>query len=368
MATLVHAPDGKWKAIIRRKGWPIVAKTFRTKRDAQDWARQAEDEMVRGIFINRADSHGKSIDDALSTYLREITPTKKSSTQYREKGRIKTLREKLKKYSLAAVTPKIVAEYRDERLAEGMSHSSVRLELALLSHLYTIAIKEWRLGLVMNPVAMIWKPKPHEGRTRRLQGDEQAKILRACDAHSNPMLGWMVRVALHTGMRLGEIRTLRVPQVDLKKRIVQLTDTKNGSSRTVPLSKEAAAVLKIAVERPGLSLRPTSTDLVFFGDPNERGEIRGYRIEKAWADVKRDADVPDFRFHDLRHESVSRLVELGLSDQEVAAISGHRSMQMLKRYTHLRAEDLVKRLDAARRSGLTHQREFALKQTRMEKK
>jgi integrase len=345
MATFVQAPDGKWKAIIRRKGWPIVAKTFRTKRDAQDWARQAEDEMVRGIFINRADSHGKSIDDALSTYLREITPTKKPSTQYREKGRIKTLREKLKKYSLAAVTPKIVAEYRDERLAEGMSHSSVRLELALLSHLYTIAIKEWRLGLVMNPVSMIWKPKPHEGRSRRLQGDEQTRILKECDAHSNPMLGWMVRVALHTGMRLGEIRSLRVSQVDLRKRVVQLTDTKNGSPRTIPLTKEAVAVLKLAVERPGLGLRPKNTDLVFFGEPNEKGEIRGYRIEKAWADVKKDAGVPDFRFHDLRHESVSRLVELGLSDQEVASISGHRSMQMLKRYTHLRAEDLVSKLD-----------------------
>lgn len=346
MATLVHAPDGKWKAIIRRKGWPIVAKTFRTKRDAQDWARQAEDEMVRGIFINRADSHGKTIEDALETYLREITPTKKPSTQSRERGRIATLRSKLKQYSLAALTPKIVAEYRDQRLSEGMSHSSVRLELALLSHLYSVAIKEWRMGLVMNPVALIWKPKPHQGRMRRLQGDEQERILAECETHSNPMLGWMVRVALHTGMRLGEIRTLRVSQVDLVKRVIRLSDTKNGSSRTVPLTRDATDVLTRAVERRGLTPRPSTTDLVFFGEPNRNGEIRGYRIEKAWADVKRRSGVSDFHFHDLRHESVSRLVELGLSDQEVASISGHRSMQMLKRYTHLRAEDLVARLDS----------------------
>lgn len=345
MATLVQAPDGKWKAVIRRKGWPIVAKTFRTKRDAQDWARQAEDEMVRGVFINRADSHGMMLATALDRYLSDITPKKKPSTQIREKGRIKTLRGKLKKYSLAALTPKIVAQYRDERLREGKSHSTVRLELALLSNLYTIAIKEWRLGLVMNPVALIWKPAPHKGRERRLQGDEQERLLAACDKRSNPMLGWMVRVALYTGMRLGEIRTLRVPQVDLDARVIRLSDTKNGTSRTVPLTVEAADVLRRAIERKKLSLRPKKTQLVFFGEPNEDGVISGYRIEKAWDDAKKKAGMPDFRFHDLRHESVSRFVELGLSDQEVASISGHRSMQMLRRYTHLRAEDLVARLD-----------------------
>jgi integrase len=104
-------------------------------------------------------------------------------------------------------------------------------------------------------------------------------------------------------------------------------------------------VLKQAIERPGLSARPRKTQLVFFGDPNEDGQIFGYRIEKAWDDAKKKAGAPDFRFHDLRHEAVSRMVELGLSDQEVASISGHKSMQMLRRYTHLRAEDLVSRLD-----------------------
>src|SRR5690606_29181435 len=86
-------------------------------------------------------------------------------------------------------------------------------------------------------------------------------------------------------------------------------------------------------------------DLVFFGEPGRDGVRRPYLFDKAWNDAKKAADLVDFRFHDLRHEAVSRLVEAGLSDQEVSAISGHKSMQMLKRYTHLRAEDLVGKLD-----------------------
>jgi integrase len=341
MATFVQV-GARWKAVIRRAGFPIVSKSFRTKRDAQDWARQAEDEMVRGVFINRANAHRMTVGAALTRYESEISPKKRASTALREKGRIKVVREYLGKYSLAALTPELVSAFRDQRLSDGKSDSTVRLELALLSNLLNVAIKEWRLGLVINPVTLIRKPPPHGGRERRLRAHEEERILTECDKHSNPMLGWMVRVALHTGMRLGEIRSLRVSQVDFSKRVVRLTMTKNGSARTVPLTLTAAEVLRNAVENP---LRPNDTDLVFFGEPGRRGTRQGYRIEKVWADSKKKAGAPDFRFHDLRHEAVSRMVGLGLSDQEVASISGHKSMQMLRRYTHLRAEDLVSRLD-----------------------
>lgn len=143
-------------------------------------------------------------------------------------------------------------------------------------------------------------------------------------------------------MRLSEIGGLRLGQVDLQKRIVRLDITKNSSPRTVPLTRAATIAFQAAVENP---IRPPGTDLVFFGEPGRDGIRRPYLFDKAWADAKKVAGLVNFRFHDLRHEAVSRLVEAGLSDQEVAAISGHKSMQMLKRYTHLRAEDLVGRLD-----------------------
>jgi len=135
---------------------------------------------------------------------------------------------------------------------------------------------------------------------------------------------------------------LRVSQVNLERRVITLTETKNGSSRTVPLSTAATAVVRAALENP---LRPKETDLVFFGEPGRDGIRRPYEFRPGWHRLLKRLGIHGLRFHDLRHEAVSRLVEAGLGDQEVAAISGHKSMQMLRRYTHLRAEDLVKRLD-----------------------
>ncbi|AOV17847.1 integrase [Acidihalobacter aeolianus] len=347
MATITRTKSGTWKAMIRRQGWPTTIKTFRLKRDAQDWARETESAMVRGVYIPRAHGERLTLDRALDRYRLEVTPTKKASTASRETDLAVPLRTALGKYSLAAITPDIVAEYRDRRLAavskktgRPMSASSVRLELALLGHLYAVAIKEWGLGLTLNPVQMIRRPSPGEGRNRRLTGDEEARLLAAVDAHSNPMLGWIVRLALYTGMRQGEILSLTADQVDLDRRVVRLTETKNGSARTVPLSRAAVDVLREALASP---LR-RGTSLVFPGDPRKDGTRRPYTINRVWRFALARAGIVGLRFHDLRHEAVSRLVERGLSDQEVAAISGHKSMQMLRRYTHLRAEDLVDKL------------------------
>jgi len=343
MAALTKTPSGTWKATIRRVGWPTAAKTFRTKRDAEDWARRTEDEMVRGVFIQRAPSEKTTVADALDRYEREIVPTKKASTQRREGARIRELKTHFGKYSLAAVTPDLVGRFRDGRLNQGKANNTVRLELALLGHLFNVAIREWHIGLVFNPVANVRKPSPGEGRNRRLSDTEQIQLLAAVDEHTNPMLGWIVRIAIETGMRQSEILGLRRSQVDLQRRIVRLTDTKNDAARTVPLTKLAVIALQHALDNP---VRPIDTDLLFFGEPGRDGKRRAYQFTKVWNSIKKRTELTDFHFHDLRHEAVSRLVEGGLSDQEVESISGHKSMQMLRRYTHLRAEDLVRKLDA----------------------
>lgn len=343
--------SGTWKAVIRKTGWPTASKTFRTKRDAEDWSRRTEDEMVRGVYIQRAPAERMTVEAALTRYLREVTPTKRESTRISEHKKAQPLLRHLGKYSLAALSADVVAQYRDMRLAGDpdengklvpRSNNTVRLELALLSHLFTVAIKEWGIGLPFNPVANIRRPAPGAGRNRRLTPAESKRLLAAVDAYSNPMFSWIVRIAMETGMRLSEIGGVRLGQVDLQKRIVKLDMTKNSSPRTVPLTKAATAAFQTAIDNP---LRPPETDLVFFGEPGRDGVRRPYLFDKAWNDARKAAGLVDFRFHDLRHEAVSRLVEAGLSDQEVAAISGHKSMQMLKRYTHLRAEDLVGKLD-----------------------
>jgi integrase len=347
MATIVPTPSGTYKALVRMKGWPTTSKTFRLKRDATDWARRTEDEMVRGVFISRSGSERMTAQEALQRYLAEVTPTKKPTTQRSENITAQHLIGFLGKYSMAALSSELVASYRDHRLELGKANNTVRIELAMLSNLFTVAIQEWGLGLTHNPVAMIRKPSPGKGRDRRLTGDEEKRLFLAVEQHSNPMLSWVVKLAIETGMRQSEILNLRLSHVDLRSRVVRLLDTKNNSARTVPLTTAATALLKTAIENP---IRPIDSALIFFGEPGRDGKRRPYQFTKIWSEVKESIGISDLHFHDLRHEAVSRLVEGGLSDQEVASISGHKSMQMLRRYTHLRAEDLVAKLDNIDRS------------------
>ena len=353
MATIVKTPSGTWKAVIRRAGFPTTIKTFRLKKDAEDWSRRTEDEMVRGLFVQRGPSERLSFEKAMERYLAEVTPTKRPQTQIRETRRAAPLVKFFGRYAIAGITPELVAQYRDLRLSgvdrkridgepNPRAPNTVRLELALLGHLFTVAVKEWGIGLTYNPVLNIRRPSPGAGRNRRLNADEESSLLDIIDRHSNPMLRWIVRIALETGMRSSEITTLRRNQVDLERRIVCLLETKNTLPRTVPLTANATALFGEALRNP---IRPIDTDLIFFGEPGKDGKRRPYNFNKVWIDIKRSVGCADFRFHDLRHEAVSRFLEAGLSDQEVSAISGHKSMQMLKRYTHLRAEDLVGRLD-----------------------
>ena len=353
MATIVKTSSGTWKAVIRKSGWPTTVKTFRLKKDAEDWSRRAEDEMVRGVFIQRSSSERMTFEMALKRYLAEVTPTKRPLTQNAERKRSGVILEFFGKYSLSAITSDLIATYRDLRLAgedrikdgkpQPRAANTVRLELALIGHLFTIAIKEWGIGLTVNPILNIRRPTPGPGRNRRLTIEEEERLMAAVNSHTNPMLGWIVRIAVETGMRSSEITSLKCSQVILDRRIVRLVNTKNTMPRTVPLSPIAAECFGMALNNP---VRPKETELIFFGEPGKDGQRRPYNFNKVWLNIKKDVDIKDFKFHDLRHEAVSRLVESGkFSDQEVASISGHKSMQMLKRYTHLRAEDLVAKLE-----------------------
>jgi len=278
---------------------------------------------------------------ALDRYVKEVIPTKKPSGHRRDIGRAEFLKSRLGQYSLAALTAELIAGFRDERLAEGKANNTVRLELALLSHMYTIAIKEWSLGIISNPVLNIRKPSPGQGRNRRLNENEEQRLLEACSAHSNPFLAWIVQLALYTAMRKSEITSLTREQVNLEKRTVFLPDTKNNAVRTVPLTSKAYSVIQEALNHP---IRPTDTNLIFSGEAGKDGKRRPYVINRVWSIALERAKITNLRFHDLRHEATSRFVEAGLSDQEVASITGHKSMQMLRRYTHLRSEDLVDKI------------------------
>lgn len=330
MATIRKRGPYQWEARIRRKGWPLQCKTFEKKQDAEEWARDIESEMGRGIFTSRKEAENTTLTEALDRYAREVTPHKKGAPQ--ELGRIaKWKKHPLSNAFLATIRGADIAKYRDERLAESKSTNTVRLELAVISHLFNIARKEWGMESLSNPVQNIRMPKNSRARDRRLVGDEEERLLEACARSKSPALKDIVLLALETAMRLGELLSLEWKNIDPKKRIARLPDTKNGETRDVPLSSKAIEALQKRV-------RAINSDRVF----HEWSSQSGFKC--TWGRAIKRAKIDSFRFHDLRHESTSRFFELGLNIMQVAAITGHKDLKMLKRYTHLRAEDLAQML------------------------
>lgn len=282
-----------------------------------------------------------SVCEALKKYLTQVSILKKGYAQ--EKYRVEQIaRSFLGNLIVRQVTSVDIATYRDQRLTEinprtkrKLATSTVRLELSLLSNFFDIARIEWGL-CEGNPVANVRKPKNPPGRDRRLTPREERLILRYCHGHVNPDLYSIVVIALETAMRQGEILKLQWEHVNLKTRIAHLPETKNGSKRDVPLSTRARdAFIRLGVKNKGKCFS--------YGAEG---------IKSTWRFALKKLGIEDLHFHDLRHEAISRLFELGTLDMmEVAAISGHKSLSMLKRYTHLRAQKLVKKLEGNKHKG-----------------
>ena len=325
MATIRKRGPYQWQAQIRKTGYPQQSKTFESRAEAEAWARALESEMDRGVFVSRSEAEQTTLGEALERYLREVTPTKKGAD--REAGKIRRWQARdLARRPLASIRGADLAEFRDQRLAQGRSPYTVKHDLDVISHLFTVAVKEWGMESLRNPVSYIRKPKLPQGRDRRLKGDEEARLLEAAESPYREV----ITLAIETAMRAGELRTLKWSNIDLEARTAVLPDTKNGERRTVPLSSRAVEVLR------GLADHAEGDDL--FPTLNAAGLSYRFRA------LCRRMGVEGLRFHDLRHEATSRLFELGLNPMEVAAITGHRTLAMLKRYTHLRAEDLVAKL------------------------
>ena len=326
-------PGGKrvWQAHIRRRGYPAQVRTFDAKAEAEAWAATIESEIARGTFISRAEAEGTTLAEALGRYAVEVSSKKKSGT--RESSTIRAWQESvLGPRALASIRGKDIAQAVRDLEARGLAPNSIRIRLALLSHLFNTARAAWGMESLTNPVDLVkgQRPKLPGGRTRRLVGDEQARLLaaaRAYDAgpHAGVGIANIITWAIETAMRRGEIAAMRWDHLDRRARVLLIPETKTGTPRRVPLSTAALGVLDQI---------PRRID----------GRVWGMRpdsISQAFERVCKAAGIEGLTFHDLRHEATSRLFEKGLNPMQVAAITGHKTLQMLKRYTHLRAEDLV---------------------------
>ena len=315
----------KWQVRITRRGCAAIAKSFLNKADAERWGRQAETLLDQGTFIDPAEAKRTTVAEIIERYRLEVTPKKKGATQ--EHYRLNVIqRSTLSQLALGMARSTDIAKYRDTRIAI-VSANTVKNELNTLSAIFEYAKGE--LGLVANnPVRSVKRPAQPRGRTRRLMPGEEESLFAACRSSRAWYLLHLVTLAIETGARLGELTQLRWENIDLTKGVAHLLDTKNGEDRSIPLSQAAVQSLKTMPRGFNGRLIPASTD----------------SVKETFRSAVKRAELTDFHFHDLRHEAISRFFELGLNAIEVASISGHKTLQMLKRYTHLRAEDLAKKL------------------------
>ena len=319
-----------YRVEVRLKGYPAQRATFARLTDARKWAQATEAAIREGRHFKTTEAKRHTFAELAERYARDVLPQKKDG--HHQGRQLDWWKSELGPYALADVTPALIAQTRDKLASrptprgEGTSPATVVRYLAVLSHCFTIAMKEY--GWVeSNPVLKVTKPKEPRGRIRFLSDDERERLLAACRASASPDLYPAVVLALSTGARQQEVMGLRWPQIDLARRVAILHETKNGERRVLPLAGPALDLL-----RERAKVRRLDTDLLFPGrrDANKPVDLRA-PFELA---LKR-AEISDFRWHDLRHTAASYLAMNGASLAEIAEVLGHKTLAMVKRYAHL---------------------------------
>ena len=329
MATLSITPSGTHRAQVRRLGSSPLSKSFKTRHEAEVWVRQTESELDRGIYVNRQDAEKVTFSELLHKYLNEVSCNKKGFKH--ERVRLLKIQRDLGHFRIIQMQSKHIAAYRDLRLNAGKSPSTVLNELSLISQIFDMAIKEWSIPIPSNPCSQIRKPKVSNQRTRRLSPDEEKALIAASNASRASLLTSLIIIAMETGMRLGELLSLTWDNLSLDKRIAYLPVTKNGQSRTIPLSLKAIEALKAIPRR-------IDSKKVFWSWTNRDSVVN------VWKRTCKRAGITDLHFHDLRHEATTRLSEKLPNILELSAVTGHKDLRMLKRYYHPKAEELALKL------------------------
>lgn len=319
--------NGKWQARVLRDGYPAQTKTFATKADAEKWARSIEAAIDRGMFVNVSEAQRTTLGDLIGRYLVEVTPTMKGASE--DTIRLKAImRKPIARWSMANLSAARIAAYRDERLKEVGAGTVIR-ELAYISAIVNHARREWGIN-APNPVQMVRKPQSPQARSRVLTGEEVEKLLQALEP-TGRRSHWTkpaVQLALATAMRRGELLSLRWEHVDLQNRTAFLPDTKNGESRTVPLSTAAVQVLAALPRHISGVVIP----------------VKFFTLDTAFKRALKRSGLDDVRFHDLRRTAITRMAEKLPNVIELAAVSGHKSLMVLKRYYRPAASELAQKL------------------------
>lgn len=356
MANIREKGPYQWAVQIRRKGWPNQSATFRTKKDAQAWARKVESEMDRGQFIDQSAAQSTTLADLIDIYLREVTDQRPSEeSRIAERARLNRLlraEKELCAYAVANLTPEHFEAYRDRRLKQTVSRGkrskkppktiapgTVRRELTLIKRV--IDHRKRRLGILVNPVNTedVKRPAVNDERDVRLSPQEIERFLAACAKSRVKWLRPFVEIAFETGARRGNLLRLEWKDVDIAARSALLRGVKN--------SRNPHAV----IDHP-IALSPRAVEVFgqlrnMTGAANDNGRvfpITANALRLAFNRARERAGVPHFRLHDARHERTSSLFEAGWSMVQVMAQTGHKDPKSVKRYANLTTAHLADEL------------------------
>lgn len=326
-----------WRAVVRIKGFPTVCNHFDRKQEADDWAQEVERQIKMGQFkFERVNTH-RTFADLIDRYISdgalEHLRAQKDAIRH-----MNYWKERLSGYALVHLTPELLSKERQLLIETPMlngkkrSSATVNRYTAALSSCLTYACRRLR-WIDENPCFNLIKLKESKGRDRILSEDEASRLIISCKESRNPYLFCIVLLAITTGMRQGEILQLKWDQIDFKNQLAHLKETKNGRPRSVPLVDEVIEELKRLHEAKNPHKQ------VIFASKTAFGEID---IKKPWQEALKRAELINLRFHDIRHSFATLAARQGASNLELATAMGHRTLQMLQRYTHLEA-DLVRK-------------------------
>ncbi|QYY30283.1 site-specific integrase [Cupriavidus pinatubonensis] len=364
MASVIKVGN-KWRAQVRRKGHPPVTRTFEKKSHAERWAQDVESQLRGGGFADDRKLAEFTIRRLIEDYEEEVGKLRPIGRS--KSGALAMLKRHIGDTSLARLSEASVVDYAKRRKAMGAGGVTVAMEFTYLDGVLEMARSLWKLPLPPSPIAAARKNMRYLG----LIGKSKKRDRRPTEAEINAICAWfekkprqrvpmpdIIRFAIASAMRAGEITRLRWDDIHEDDKTILIRDRKDpeekiGNDQTVPLLGDAWAI----VQR-----QPRKGELIF--PYNER------TFSTLFPRACNDLGIEDLRFHDLRHEGVSRLFEAGYSIEQVALVSGHRDWKQLQRYTQIKAKNLHRESEPAKSERKRHQRPgaeifgFALRRSR----
>ena len=349
MATILERIDSKGKktyqAKIRIKGYPTQSKTFERKTDAKLWANKMEHEIRTGIYLPEKHSNQHTLAELIERYCANEINERKSDIG-KVKMHLQWWKKELGAYYLNRLTPAIICDARSKLANENKlkprsfkeplvsdekrSNSTVNRYMSSLSTVLNVAVNEYG-WLQVNPAHLTRRKTENNSRERSLTDVEMYRLLNCAEKISKELL-LCVKIALSTGGRYSEIRNLKWADINFRKNYLIYYHTKNGTNRVVPLTSELKSEL-LSYKK----VRNINSDYLFATADG----LKLIDLREQFNKALEKAKIENFRFHDMRHTASTRLAESGATPLDIAAILGHKTLQMVQRYTHISDDHLA---------------------------